>query len=62
MKPYEIAQKAGLDPYSREYYTRLRYLLDHGYIVCTLPENKAVTALGLYRVTSKGLEEILGNP
>ena len=38
VEPYEIAQKAGLDPYSREYYTRLRYLLDHGYIVCTTRE------------------------
>jgi hypothetical protein len=60
VEPFEIAQKAGLNPYSREYETAIRYLLDHDYIE-HFP-NEAVTALGLYRVTTKGLEEILGNP
>jgi hypothetical protein len=60
VKPFEIAQKAEVSPYSREYDTAIRYLLDHGYIEHY--PNEAVTALGLYRVTNKGLEEILGNP
>jgi hypothetical protein len=38
----------------------VRYLLDHGYIEHY--PNEAVSALGLYRVTNKGLEEILSNP
>jgi hypothetical protein len=58
--PAEIAQKAGFNPYSREYERGVRYLLDHGYIEHY--PNEAVTALGLYRVTTKGLEEILSNP
>jgi hypothetical protein len=57
VEPFEIAQKAGINPYSREYDTALRYLLDHGYIEHY--PNKAVTALGLSRVTNKGLEEII---
>jgi hypothetical protein len=60
VEPFEIAQKAGINPFSREYETAIRYLLDHGYIEHY--PNEAVTALGLYRVTIKGLEEILSNP
>jgi hypothetical protein len=60
VEPFAIAQKAGLNPYSREYERGVRYLLDHGYIEHY--PNEAVTAPGLYRVTSKGLEEILSNP
>jgi hypothetical protein len=60
VEPFEIAQKAGLNPYSREYDTAIRYLLDYGYLEHY--PNEAVTTLGLYRVTNKGLEEILGNP
>ena len=60
VEPFEIAEKAGINPYSLEYETAMRYLLDHGYIEHY--PNEAVTALGLYRVTNKGLEEILGNP
>ena len=60
VEPFEIAQKAGINPYSREYDTAIRYLLDHGYIEHY--PNEAVSAPGLYRVTNKGLEEILGNP
>jgi hypothetical protein len=55
--PFEIAQKAGFNPYSREYERGVQYLLDHGYIEHY--PNEAVTALGLYRVTNKGLEEII---
>jgi hypothetical protein len=32
VEPFEMAQKASLNPYSREYVTAIRYLLDHGYI------------------------------
>jgi hypothetical protein len=60
VEPFKIAEKAGFGPYSREYDSANRYLLDHGYIEHY--PNEAVTALGLYRVTNKGLEEILGNP
>src|SRR5215216_6263992 len=60
VEPFEIAEKAGINPYSREYETAMRYLLDHGYIEHY--PNEAVIALGLYRVTNKGLEEILSNP
>ena len=60
VEPCEVAEKAGINPYSREYETTMRYLLDHGYIEHY--PNEAVTALGLYRVTTKGLEEILSNP
>jgi hypothetical protein len=60
VEPFEIAEKAGINPYSREYETAMRYLLDHGYIEHY--PNEAVTTLGLYRVTNKGLEEILSNP
>ncbi len=60
VEPFEIAQKAGINPYSREYERGIRYLLDHGYIEHY--PNEAVTALGLYRVTNKGLEEIISNP
>jgi predicted transcriptional regulator len=59
VEPFEIAEKAGLNPYSREYETAMRHLLDHGYIEHY--PNEAVTALGLYRVTNKGLEKILSN-
>ncbi len=57
VEPFEVAEKAGINPYSREYETAIRYLLDHGYIEHY--PNEAVTALGVYRVTNKGLEEIL---
>ncbi len=60
VEPFEIARKAGINPYSREYDTAVRYLLVHGYIEHY--PNEAVTPPGLYRVTNKGLEEILSNP
>jgi hypothetical protein len=60
VQPFEIAQKAGINPYSREYERGVRYLLAHGYIEHY--PNEAVSALGVYRVTNKGLEEILSNP
>jgi hypothetical protein len=60
VEPFEIAQKAGINPYTREYDIAMRHLLAHGYIE-PYP-NEAVSALGLYRVTNKGLEQIISNP
>ena len=37
----------------------MRYLLAHGYIEHY--PNEALSVLGVYRVTNKGLEEILSN-
>ena len=59
VEPFEIAHKAAINPFSPEYDTAIRYLLDHGYIEHY--PNEAVTALGLFRVTNKGLEEILSS-
>ena len=58
--PCEVAEKAGINPYSREYDTTMRYLVDHGYIE-PYP-NSDLGSLGFYRVTNKGLEEILSSP
>ena len=60
VEPCEVAEKAGINPYSREYETAMRYLLDHGYIE-PYP-NLDLGSLGFYRVTNKGLEEILSSP
>jgi hypothetical protein len=60
VEPCEVAEKAGINPYSREYETTMRYLLDHGYIE-PYP-NLDFGSLGFYRVTNKGLEEILSSP
>ncbi len=57
VEPFEIAEKAGINPLSAEFDTVMGYLLDHGYIEHY--QNETATALGLYRVTNKGLEEIL---
>ena len=58
--PCEVAEKAGINPYSHEYDTTMRYLVDHGYIE-PYP-NSDLGSLGFYRVTNKGLEEILSSP
>jgi hypothetical protein len=58
--PFEVAEKAGISPYSREYDEALQYLLNHGYIE-TYP-NVARTSQELFRITNKGLEEILSTP
>jgi hypothetical protein len=59
-EPSKVAEKADINPYSREYETAMRYLLNHGCI--EQYQNAAVTALELYRVTNKGLEEIISHP
>jgi hypothetical protein len=58
--PFEVAEKAGISPYQREYDEALQYLLNHGYIE-TYP-NAAPTSQELFRITNKGLEEILSHP
>jgi hypothetical protein len=60
VEPFETAQKAAINSYSREYDAAVRCLLAHSYIEHY--PNEAVSALGLYRVTNEGLEEILSNP
>ncbi len=60
VEPCGVAEKVGINPYSREYETTMRYLVYHGYLE-PYP-NLVVGGLGFYRVTNKGLEEILSNP
>jgi hypothetical protein len=55
VQPFKVAEEAGINPYAYEYETVLRYLLGHGYI-------DPNPSPGLYRVTNKGLEEILSSP
>jgi predicted transcriptional regulator len=59
VEPCGVAEKVGINPYSREYETTMRYLIDQGYIEPY--SNSDVGGLGLYRVTNKGLEEILSS-
>jgi len=58
--PFKVAERAGINPYDREYDTAMRYLLDHGYIEPY--SNVALTSREPYRITNKGLEEILSSP
>ncbi len=52
----KAAENAGIDPYRIEYAKAVEYLLDHGYV-----EPYPHYSPGLYRVTNKGLEEILSS-
>ena len=56
VQPIKVAKKAGIDPYRIEYVRALGYLLDQGYM-----EPFSEYSPGLYRVTCKGLEEILSS-
>jgi hypothetical protein len=56
VKPFEVAEQAGINPYQYEYEAAMRYLIDNGYV-----EPYPNASHGLYRMTNKGLEEILGN-
>ncbi len=57
VQPVKVAEKAGIDPYRLEYVQAVEYLLDHGYIEpCPYSSPH-----GLYRVTNKGLENILSS-
>jgi hypothetical protein len=58
--PLEVAEIAGINPYQPEYDEAVRHLLDHGYLEPY--KEPGSTSQGLYRMTNKGLEEILGNP
>jgi hypothetical protein len=57
--PFKVAEKAGINPYSREYETAMQYLLDHGYIAPY--SSVALISREPYRITNKGLEEILSS-
>jgi hypothetical protein len=57
IKPFEVAEKAGINPYQREYDEAVRYLIDNDYL-----EPYPDLSYWLYRMTNKGLEEILGSP
>lgn len=57
VQPIKAAQKAGIDPYRMEYAEAMGYLLDHGYV----EPYSHHPPRGLYRVTNKGLEEILSS-
>ena len=57
VEPSKVAEEAGINPYAYEYDAVLRYLLGHGYI-----EPYPNPSPGLYRVTTKGLEELLSGP
>jgi hypothetical protein len=52
--PFEVAEMADVNPYQREYDDAVDYLVDHGYI-----EPYPNSSYWLYRMTSKGLKEIL---
>lgn len=56
VRPVKVAEKAGIDPYRIEYVRALGYLLDHKYV-----EPYSACSSGLYRVTNKGLAEILSS-
>ena len=56
IKPLQVAEKAGINPYQREYAEAVRYLIDNGYV-----EPYPNPWHGLYRMTNKGIEELLGN-
>ena len=52
--PFEVAEMAGVSPYQREYDEAVEYLIDDGYM-----EPYPNPSRGLYRMTNKGLEEVL---
>jgi hypothetical protein len=52
VEPFEIAHKAAINPFSREYDTAIRYLLDHGYIEHYPNEAVNRTILARVRPTS----------
>ena len=57
IKPFEVAEKAGINPYQHEYDEAVRYLIDNGYV-----EPYPNPSHGLYRMTNKGIEALLSNP
>jgi predicted transcriptional regulator len=57
IKPFEVAEKAGINPYQHEYDEAVRYLIYNGYV-----EPYPNPSHGLYRMTNKGIEALLSNP
>jgi predicted transcriptional regulator len=57
IKLFEVAEKAGINPYQYEYEVAMRYLIDNGYL-----EPYPNSSHGLYRMTNKGIEALLSNP
>lgn len=58
--PFQAAVVAGINPFQSEYDEAVQHLLDHGYLEPY--REPGSTSQGLYRMTNKGLEEILCNP
>jgi len=56
IKPFKVAEQVGINPYQYEYEAAMCYLIDNGYV-----EPYPNPSHGLYRMTNKGLEAILGN-
>ena len=57
VEPRKVAELAGIDPYRMQYAQAVGYLMDNDYI-----EEYPNHPYGVYRVTNKGLEEILSHP
>ena len=57
IKPFEVAEKAGINPYQHQYDDAVRYLIANGYV-----EPYPNPSHGLYRITNKGIEALLSNP
>lgn len=55
--PFDAAQKAGINPYQHEYDETVSYLLDNDYL--RTHANATFARLGMYRMTNKGLEEVM---
>jgi hypothetical protein len=52
--PFEVAEMAGVNPYQREYDEAVQYLVENDYL-----ERYPDPSYWLYRMTNKGLEEVL---
>ena len=57
IKPFEVAEQVGINPYQYEYEAAVGYLIDNGYV-----EPYPSPSHGLYRMTNKGIEALLSNP
>ena len=57
IKPFEVAELVGINPFQYEYEAAMRYLIENGYV-----EPYPNPSHGLYRMTNKGLETLLSNP
>jgi predicted transcriptional regulator len=56
IKPFEVAEKVGINPYQHQYDEAVRYLIDNGYV-----ERYPNPSHGLYTMTNKGIEALLSN-